>query len=214
MKYAAKKEREKQLVDALIKTPNDSSLFEELCRSLRPFMFYVYNGQKNYIPYMTEEDYLLEFDVEIWKAIKLFSNKPEVYDSVRENDNVTNYLLTTIRNRHLRIFRDYVKKSAVLISSTEMHRCGDYRCNRYVFFDYLIELWKQKHREYNHAHDNERKAYYQAHREHYRDYNHKYYMAHRDEIRRRQAERRQRIKLEKELRHELLCRLVNILSNL
>lgn len=214
MKYAEANEERKILVDALVSNPYDDRPFEQLCVSLRPFMKKVCFENENVVSYMNVEDYMLEFQGAVWKVIMRFRLAPEVYSSVKESDKVVAYIFKSIRNERRHIYREYVKKNAILKNSWEIYKNNDYFSNGYIVLEKTIEYWKQKHREYNHAHDDERKAYYQSHREHYKDYNHNYYMAHRDEIQRRQAERRQRIKLEKELRQELLCRLVNILSNL
>ncbi len=213
-KYASVDEERKILVDALVSNPYDDRPFEQLCVSLRPYMRKVCFEKENVVSYMNAEDYMLEFQIAVWKVIMRFRLAPEVYYSVKENDKVIAYIFKSIRNKRRHIYHEYVKKNAILKNSWEIYRNNDCFSNRYIVLEKTIEYWKQKHRDYNHANDEERKAYYQAHREHYKDYNHNYYMAHRDEIRRRQAKRRRRIKLEKELRYELLCRLVTVLSKL
>lgn len=170
------------LIDKIVKNPCDTDSFEKLCQSMRPFEIYVINSAKCVIPYMSKEDYLLEFDIVIWKVLRAFTANPGKYDSIHDAGNELPYLFAAIWNVARSTFRNYVRKHLVEMRGTETYKELGLTYTRLVVYDDLIEHWKDKHRKYNHAHEEERKAYYAVHKEHYHDYNRQYYLTHREEL--------------------------------
>lgn len=181
-KYKCKNDRSRKLIAQIISNPSNVNAYQELYENLKPFMIWVIKGKDNVIPYMSFDDYLLECEIAVWECLQLFMKEPDRYENIKDAEKEVAYLFTAIKNAIRRTFRSYVKNHMVVAKDYEAYGDSKITSTIYVTYDYLIEEWNRKHQEYNHAHDDERKAYYQANKERYHEYNRNYYKEHREEL--------------------------------
>ena len=195
--YWAENLTNEDLIATLISNPNDSMVFEELIRRLRPVILGEASKYRSQLPYDTD-DYLQEGRIVLWKIAAKGSFKPGVFK---------NFFISAIRFHLRHLYRDYVLHNMIQI--------GGYEDCRGQTYQILIEApfaaeFREKHRIHCRENYHRRKAREAEERERLglpapapkprlspeekRERNRArslaYYYAHRDEMNARARERR------------------------
>lgn len=120
------------LIMTLIANPNDSLIFEELIRRMKPTIFGEAQAYRKQLPF-DSDDYLQEARIVLWKIAAKGSFKP---------GNFKNFFISAMRFHLRHLYRDYVLKNLVCI--------GVYEDCRGNTFQILIEApfaaeFREKH---------------------------------------------------------------------
>lgn len=107
--YWAENLTNEDLIATLISNPNDSMVFEELIRRLRPVILGEASKYRSQLPYDTD-DYLQEGRIVLWKIAAKGSFKPGVFK---------NFYISAIRFHLRHLYRDYVLHNMIQIGGYE-----------------------------------------------------------------------------------------------
>ena len=204
--YWAENLTNEDLIATLISNPNDSIVFEELIRRLRPVILGEASKYRSQLPYDTD-DYLQEGRIILWKIAAKGSFRP---------GNFRNFYISAIRFHFRHLYRDCVLHNMIQI--------GGYEDCRGQTYQILIEApfaarFREKHRIHCRENYHRRKAREaeerarlgipepapkprlspEEKRERNRARSLAYYYAHRDEMNARAKERRLAAKAAKAL---------------
>jgi len=107
--YWAENLTNEDLIMNLISNPNDSMVFEELIRRLRPVILGEASKYRSQLPYDTD-DYLQEGRIVLWKIADKGTFRP---------GNFRNFYISAIRFHLRHLYRDYVLHNMVQIGGYE-----------------------------------------------------------------------------------------------
>ena len=195
--YWAENLTNEDLIATLISNPNDSMVFEELIRRLRPVILGEASKYRSQLPYDTD-DYLQEGRIVLWKIAAKGSFKPGVFK---------NFYISAIRFHLRHLYRDYVLHNMIQIGGYEDCKGQTYQI--LIEAPYAAEF-REKHRIHCRENYHRRKAREaeerarlgipepapkprlspEEKRERNRARSLAYYYAHRDEMNARARERR------------------------
>ena len=125
------------LIMRLITNPNDSLVFEELIRRLRPVILGEAQAYRAQLPFDTD-DYLQEGRIVLWKIAARGSFKAGIFK---------NYFISAIRFHLRHVYRDYVLRNFVCIGGYEDMRGQTYQILIEAPF---AEQYRIRHREHCH----------------------------------------------------------------
>jgi hypothetical protein len=204
--YWAENLTNEDLIATLISNPNDSMVFEELIRRLRPVILGEASKYRSQLPYDTD-DYLQEGRIVLWKIADKGTFRP---------GNFKNFFISAMKFHFRHLYRDYVLHNMIQI--------GGYEDCRGQTYQILIEApfaarFREKHRIHCRENYHRRKAREaeerarlgipepapkprlspEEKRERNRARSLAYYYAHRDEMNARARERRLAAKAAKAL---------------
>ena len=204
--YWAENLTNEDLIATLISNPNDSMVFEELIRRLRPVILGEASKYRSQLPYDTD-DYLQEGRIVLWKIADKGTFRP---------GNFKNFFISAMKFHFRHLYRDYVLHNMIQI--------GGYEDCRGQTYQILIEApfaarFREKHRIHCRENYHRRKAREaeerarlgipepapkprlspEEKRERNRARSLAYYYAHRDEMNARAKERRLAAKAAKAL---------------
>lgn len=202
--YWAENLTNEDLIMNLIANPNDSMVFAELIRRLRPTILGEAGKYRSLLPYDTD-DYLQEGRIVLWKIAAKGSFKPGVFK---------NFYISAIRFHLRHLYRDYVLHNMVQIGGYEDCKGQTYQI--LIEAPYAAEF-REKHRIHCRENYHRRKAREAEERERLglpapapkprlspeerqernRARSLAYYYAHRDEMNARAKERRLAAKVAK-----------------
>ena len=131
--YWAENLTNEDLIATLISNPNDSMVFEELIRRLRPVILGEASKYRSQLPYDTD-DYLQEGRIVLWKIADKGTFRP---------GNFKNFFISAMKFHFRHLYRDYVLHNMIQI--------GGYEDCRGQTYQILIEApfaarFREKHR--------------------------------------------------------------------
>lgn len=133
--YWAEALSNEELIATLTTNVNDSLVFEELTRRLRPVILGEALKYRQQLPYDTD-DYLQEGRIVLWKIAARGSFKTGSF---------RNYFISAMRFQLCHVYRDYVLKNPVCIGGYEDIRGNTYQILIEAPF---VERYRARHREH------------------------------------------------------------------
>lgn len=133
--YWAESLSNEELITTLTANPNDSLVFEELIRRLRPVILGEAIKYRQQLPYDTD-DYVQEGRIVLWKIVARRSFRTGSF---------RNYFISAMRFHLCHVYRDYVLKNPVCIGGYEDIRGNTYQILIEAPF---VERYRARHREH------------------------------------------------------------------
>ena len=143
--YWAETLTNEDLIARLICNPNDTLIFEELIRRLRPVILGEAQAYRSQLPFDTD-DYLQEGRIVLWKIAARGSFKAGVFK---------NYYISAMKFHLRHVYRDYVLRNFVCIGGYEDMRGQAYQILIEAPF---AEQYRIRHREHCHQSYQRKKA--------------------------------------------------------